>query len=551
MKIMGTPGRTSVAAILTLAIGPWAHAQETPTFPASREVVRVDVAVTDDRGAPIEGLTAGDFTVTSDGKPVEIATFEAIVVQAPQRTEPAALTPVSDPIAAPPDRTRAFLFFFDDVHLSPAGAEQARRALEPVLAQQVRPGDWVTVMSASGRKWTGRTAAELELLPRVLPTLSASRQVHTMAGNITSARVMTDYEAMMVARFGRYHGGAAAPSSEERDAQTLPSDRVAGKMMGGGRHLEAQKAAEESEQMAEALRRYAEAQHRVSRSLAVLKEAIASFAAFRGRKSAFVYSEGFIKSPDLGDYEAVAALARRTRTALYTIDPRRLTTGAQTLEYGLGSDARTSIATQQDETGGSDYVALATGGRASRATDPTTLFREVAQEASAYYLIGFDPPPGPAGERTLKIETRRPGARVHALDRYVTGEGAAPPAADTVEDALRSVFDAIDVRLRVGTSASPEKPGATVVAVLFPRQAADGERTLDFRIEARPLGKGEPVRDGGEITLPPADRPALAKRTLSLAPGIWQARVVARDRKTGAVGSVLHTFEVVAPAAGG
>ena len=29
-----------------------------------------------------------------------------------------------------------------------------------------------------------------------------------------------------------------------------------------------------------------------------------------------------------------------------------------------------------------------------------------------------------------------------------------------------------------------------------------------------------------------------------------QARVVARDRKTGAVGSVLHTFEVAAPPAG-
>ena len=543
--------RRAATLALALALALPAGAQQPPTFPASRDLVRVDVAVTDGRGEPVMGLTAADFTVTSDGKPVAIATFEAVVVRAPDRTEPDALTAVSEAVPAPPDETRAFLFFFDDVHLSPSGAEQARQALEPVLAGQVRPGDWVTVMSASGLKWTGRTAAELALLPRLLPALSASRQMHTMAGNITSARVMSDYEAMMVARFGRYHGGAAAPSSEERDAQMLPSNRVAGKLLPGSRHTEGQKDAEDSEQLAEAVQRYAEAQHRVSRSLAVLKEAIASFAAFRGRKSAFVYSEGFIRSPDLGDYEAVAALARSTRTTLYTIDPRRLTTGAQTLEYGLGSDARTSIATQQDETGGSDYVAIATGGRASRATDPTTLFREVAQEASAYYLIGFDPPAGPAGERKLKIETRRPGARVHALERYVAGEGNAAPVAATVEDALRSAFDAADVRFRVGADAAADKPGATVVAVLFERKATDGERTLDFRIEARPLGKGEPVRDGGEITLPPADRPALAKRTLSLAPGIWQARVVARDRKTGAVGSVLHTFEVAAPAAGG
>jgi hypothetical protein len=83
---------------------------------------------------------------------------------------------------------------------------------------------------------------------------------------------------------------------------------------------------------------------------------------------------------------------------------------------------------------------------------------------------------------------------------------------------------------------------------MFDRKAADGERTLDFRVEARPLGKGTPVQDGGEITLPPADRPAMVKRTLVLPPGTWQARVAARDRATGQVGSVLHTFEV--PAAG-
>jgi VWFA-related protein len=546
--------RRPIAALLVVAASgaPPAGAQQPPTFPASRDLVRVDVAVTDDRGEPIVGLTAADFTVTSDGKPIEIATFEAVVVRAPDREEPTALAAVSDAIPAPPDETRAFLFFFDDVHLSPSGAEQARQALLPILDGQVRPGDWVTVMSASGRKWTGRTAAELALLPRVLPTLSASRQMHTMAGNITSARVMTDYEAMMVARFGRYHGGTAPTGAG--DVRQLPSNKTAEKLAPATSRTGtsgAQAFAETQEQQAEAVQRYAEAQHRVSRSLAVLKEAIGSFAAFRGRKSAFVYSEGFIKSPDLGDYDAVAALARRTRTALYTIDPRRLSSGVQTLDSSLGTDDRTTVGQERDEKGGSDYVALATGGRASRATDPTTLFREVAQEASAYYLVGFDPPAGPAGERKLKIETRRPGARVHALDRYVAGESAGPVPTATIEEALASVFDAVDVPIRVGAAAAAEKPGATVVSVLFDRKATDGERTLDFRVEARPLGKGDPVRDGGEITLPPADRPALARRTLSLAPGIWQARVVARDRKTGAVGSVLHTFEVAAPAAGG
>lgn len=550
--------RTSLAVLLALAVGPPAGAQDTPTFPASRDLVRVDVAVLDGKGQAVTGLSAADFEVLSDGKPVAIATLEEVVVVSPRTTadEAAGLAPVSVAVAAPPAETRAFLFFFDDLHLSPTGAENARRALQPVLEREVRPGDWVTVTSASGVGWTGRTAEELKLLPRLLPALTASRQLHVMAGNLTSAVAMTDYQAMSIVRFGRYHAGAAPPASEERDSKLLPSNDAAVKLFPGpkggtSRQTEARQFAQDGEQMAEATRRYAEAQHRIGRVLESAKQAVRSFEGFRGRKSAFVYSEGFIKSPDIPGYDELAALARRTRTTLYTIDPRRLATGAQTLENSLGTDDRPSIANQQEETGGSDYVAFATGGRASRATDPTTLFREVAVEASSYYFVGFDPPAGGGGERKLEVRVRRPGVRVRSVDRYTVAEAAAsvPPA--SVDEALASVFDSGDVPMRVGAAAAADKPGATVVAVLFERRAADAERTLDFRVEARPLGKGAPVKDGGEITLPPADRPAMVKRTLPLAPGLWQARVVARDRATGAVGSVLHTFEVAAPATGG
>lgn len=551
---MERPLRASFAVVLALAASgaPSARAQETPTFPASRDLVRVDVAVLDGKGQAVTGLSAADFEVLSDGKPVAITTLEEVVVS-PRTTadEAVGLGLVSVAVPAPPAETRAFLFFFDDVHLSPTGAENARRALEPVLAQQVRPGDWVTVVTASGVRWTGRTAEELKLLPRLLPALTASRQLHAMAGNMTSAVTMTDYQAMQVVRFGRYNASAAAPTNEERDS-LLPSNDVGVKLFPGpkggvSRQVEARKGAQDSEQLAEATRRYAEAQQRIGRVLESAKQAVRSFEGFRGRKSAFVYSEGFIKSPDIPGYDELAALARRTHTTLYTIDPRRLTTSAQTLENGLGTDDRPSIANQQEETGGSDYVAFATGGRASRATDPTTLFREVAVEASSYYFVGFDPPAGGDGERKLEVRVRRPGVRVRAVDRYTLAEAAAsvPPA--TVDEALASVFDSGDVPMRVG-AATAEAPGATVVLVMFERKAADAERTLDFRIEARPLGKGAPVKDGGEITMPPADRPAMVKRTLALAPGTWQARVVARDRATGRVGSVLHTFEV--PAAG-
>ena len=543
--------RAPVAAILALAVGGVpAGAQDTPTFPASRDLVRVDVAVTDGKGAPVTDLTQADFTVLSDGKPVPIASFETVVVQPLPYEEPRpGAFPVSAAIPASPEQNRALLIFFDDAHLTPPGSEAAQSALLTALERELRAGDWVTLVSASGARWTARTPSEFGLLTEVARTLAGNKQAHTDgAFTVSKASGMSDYQAMSIVRFGRYHSEVKAPDGN--DARALPSTRIAGRVAvkrgedGASLHGAGDRDAEDQEQHMMAMRHYAEAQHRIGRSLDALKQAISSMAAFRGRKAAIVYSEGFIKSPDVAAYDEVVRLARETRTTFYVIDPRRLESGMQIAESPIGSDQRTTIGSERDETGGSDYVAIATGGRAIRATDTQTLFREAASQASAYYLIGFDAPAGAAAERKLEIKTRRPGARVHAADRYVAGEGAAPAAAPTLDEALASAFDATDVSFRVSAAAGD---GSTTIGVMFDRKASDGERTLDLRVEARPLGKGEPVRDGGEITLPPADRPAMVKRTLALAPGTWQARVVARDRQTGAIGSVLHTFQV-APA---
>ena len=46
------------------------------TFTAGTQLVVETVAVTDKKGAPVEGLTAKDFTVTEDGVPQAIRVFE-------------------------------------------------------------------------------------------------------------------------------------------------------------------------------------------------------------------------------------------------------------------------------------------------------------------------------------------------------------------------------------------------------------------------------------------------------------------------------------------
>ena len=59
---IGALAATLIGALLTVALG----AQQPPTFSARREVVRVDVLVTD-HGRPVPGLRAGDFDVFDSG----------------------------------------------------------------------------------------------------------------------------------------------------------------------------------------------------------------------------------------------------------------------------------------------------------------------------------------------------------------------------------------------------------------------------------------------------------------------------------------------------
>ena len=57
----------------------------TPLIRTTTRLVQVDVVVSDNKGQPITGLKAGDFTVLQDGKPQQLKVFEA---HAPRSNEP-------------------------------------------------------------------------------------------------------------------------------------------------------------------------------------------------------------------------------------------------------------------------------------------------------------------------------------------------------------------------------------------------------------------------------------------------------------------------------
>ena len=75
--------KTAAVSILAVVAIPWGWAQVIRV--ESREVV-VDVTVTDGKGAPVEGLTKDDFSITDEGKPRTISSFTEVQMLPESRT---------------------------------------------------------------------------------------------------------------------------------------------------------------------------------------------------------------------------------------------------------------------------------------------------------------------------------------------------------------------------------------------------------------------------------------------------------------------------------
>jgi VWFA-related protein len=122
------------ALLLTAALADAMHAQvpstqdlaatsgETPTvFRTTVRRVVLDVVVTDPLGSPVRGLTKADFSVTEDGKPQEIVTFDASGFSSGMDYVPPAL-PAQPPntfvnMPATPEKGPLYVLLYDLVNM--------------------------------------------------------------------------------------------------------------------------------------------------------------------------------------------------------------------------------------------------------------------------------------------------------------------------------------------------------------------------------------------------------------------------------------------------
>ena len=572
---------TTLALLAALALaggaaaGPQATAQK-PSFPAETEIVTVDVIVTSRAGEPVLGLQREDFAVNEDGARQEIVAFEAVhrpsaAPGAPSGVarEPALRTTTNR--ETPGREPATFVIVFDELHLGLAEAERGRRAVAEFLGTGTAGGDRVALVgTAEGTRSTARMPEGREALLQALARLQGKRQGDMVRDT------MTEYEAMRI----------------DQDRDPIVTDQVARRFLStgairrdvaipGGEPVDPDEIVTARQQvLAFAAQVYARASARSEQSLGLIERSIEALGEARGRKSLVLVSAGLVQDPRIGGYRRVVTASRRANTAVYFLDARGLV-GAPS---GLQADVAMPLDLVDRGTGaglgetreaseGSEGLALDTGGLVLKnRNDLAEGLARIGREARSYYLVGYAPQNRAADGRFRKIEVKvaREGVSVRARRGYF-----APARDDKVgkmegrdaalQRALDAPFDLPDVPLRAIAQVFGEAtPGQASVlltvevdirGLAFTEKDGTSRDTLELLLLVAHRDTGTFTRFDQQFEMA-FQRETRARfeetwfpitRELELSPGAYQAKIVARDRNRGRVGSLTHDFEVPAP----
>jgi VWFA-related protein len=536
-----------------------------PTFPAGVEQVTVDVVVTDKKGAPLADLKQDELQITEDGKSQAIVSFEAITVPAAPSAAPAVRPRVSTNTTREETRGRTFVIVFDDVHLTPQQAHNAKGAVTEFLKNGVREGDRVALIATGGGAWwaTRMEAGRDELIAllkrldgRLIPDMSQDRmsdweamRIHTFRDGQVISRVARRYEQY----------GVTQQMMQQRD-QT----RVDGQ--------------EDPYVTARATDVYFQATARNRITLEALERALSSLISTKGRKSLILVSEGFIYDPNLDEFKRVIEASRRSNAAIYFLNARGLEGMPvyMTAQFGPPlpeQDIGFAFSETFEASEGADSVASDSGGFSVRNTnDLGAGIKRIADENRTYYLVGYNPTNTARDGKFRKISVKVPGRKgieVRARRGYYapsdTGKTALTPKPGQdlqIQAALDSPYEMDQIPLRmtayVGSESVIGKAQVMIATEVDIRTLAFEEKdgrfvdTVEFLLVAAHRETGEYFRydQKMDMKLLPATRERMEKaglpisRDFELKAGGYQAKIVVRDKNSGRVGTVVHEFEV-------
>ena len=514
-----------------------------PTFRSNVDLVTVNVVVRDRNGAVVRGLTRDDFSITEDGRPQDLATFdfdepgtaplEALpadrsptILGSVRRASPA--TAPGAPSAAAPAATvdlhgrRLVVLFFDLSSMPPEDAMRSIASARDYVVRQITPADSVAI-------------AALSTSLRIVQDFTPDRE-RLLAGL-----------ARMSGIEGMGFDEAAGADPEASDVGFTPDDSEF-------------------------------ALFNTDRRLEALKSLCDALGVIEQKKSIVYFSSGMTQTglDNRAALRNVVSRAIRANVSIYAADMRGLQAvvpggdASRASTRGVSAFSGRSVSDQYDQVAASQEalssLAEDTGGRAFFDQNSFAgVFDRVIADTAAYYTLGFSSSnPAKDGRfRRVRIEVKRPGLKLEHRASYYAPRDFAHAGRDDREAALLeqllSDLPVTDLPVYASSAYFRLKGNRYFVPVWllvpgsrlqFARSGDKDKATVDIlgmlRDERdRPVGE---LRDTVKLSVDSAAvgrlRPVQYQTSFELPPGAYRLKVVVRENQSGTIGSFDTTITV-------
>jgi VWFA-related protein len=565
-------------AIITVFAGTLVIAQQQPhkddVLRTNTELIQTYVTVVDKNGKFVDGLNREQFQLLIDGQSREINFFDQVtggIGAASTNARREDDTPSSTiPAATATVRGRSIVFFIDDLHLSLDSLNRTRKMLRDFLESEMNPRDSVAIVSASGQiGFLQQFTNDKEILTAAIDRLNyRTLPPRTMGmGNVP----MSDFVASLIDNKG---------DSRQNTTLTVYIDQCMKQSPGENRDRRAVEMLRlNCEQLVKSNARMilTEAARTTANTYAALQALIHANARASGRKLAFFISDGFLLDTGHGpglreQLEEIIDSAQRAGVVVYTIDAKGLTSNMLDATNNVVSDPNGRMAgvetaetvAMQDAL---NALARDTGGRALRNQNYFDRWVDkMLDETSNYYVLAWRPSNElETARRFRNVQVSiigRPQFNVRVARGYLEGGNRKPqivtasaekPANKTVghadlQAALADYYpnNSLPVALSLTYLNTPNN-GMVLTSSM--QITGSGVDPVENQSPANFLIAGVILNDKGKIASSfktvlkgsaDAANPAIIyNHRATLAPGIYQVRVAARDDQTGRVGSSL------------
>jgi VWFA-related protein len=360
--------------------------------------VLIPVVVRDQLGRSVSGLKKEDFQLFDNNKPRAISAFMVEQNGAPQGPAAGNAQTASTNSAAPPQRFIVLLF--DDLHMSFADLEYAKKAGEKALDGLLEGSNQVAVLSLSGKVASGRTRDRAKLQEAILSLKSQGDYLHINEGCLKIGYIQA-WLLEFPQEAGAFRDAARQVMACDASSDPQYAERTA--------RLTAQRIVQVMG------RDYVN-------SFSAIDEIVRRMAALPGQHTLILISPGFeIRDPLVSTRESqMINLAAQSNVTISTLSARGLYTTSQT----AGNDFSSKYAIQDIGIAESSLSDLAdgTGGIfIHNSNDLEAGFKSLAETPETVYLLelSLDNVKPDVTFHRLKVKVNRDGVQAQTRRGYV------------------------------------------------------------------------------------------------------------------------------------